>query len=493
MSSIMMGFDMIPEAKPVRQSQQMRGSSTVVIIGGGFSGSMLAVEFLRQSDRNCSVVLIERGPVPGRGDAYGTQFEGHLLNVRAKNMSAYADVPDHFVNWAQRHYSASVKPDDFLPRPVYGQYVSSQLREAISLGRAEFRCTQDEAVALARRGNRCEIHLASRQTLLADKVILALGNFPPADLQIPGKTSMCSRYIPNPWSPNALAHVANTESVLLIGSGLTSVDVTVELRTRGFEGTIHILSRRGLLPQRHNAIPFAPFRIDEAPRTVRGLFRMIRAQVKAAEARGSNWREVIDSLRPVTQEIWCTLPPEERRRFLRHLRTYWDVHRHRIAERIADQLTLQLRTGHIHVHAGRITEYQEVAEGVDITYRQRKSGHLATLRIDRVINCTGPDGDYRRVCSPLLLDLMEKKLARPDELSLGLDVAEDGAFIDAQGSPSDFLYALGPLRKGKLWESIAVPELRVQVAELANLLIRNLRAEDTLPNSTSPVLTFIPA
>jgi len=484
---------MSSESKSVSQRQEMCGSSTVAIIGGGFSGSMLAVELLRHSDRNCSVVLIERGPVPGRGVAYGTQFEGHLLNVRARNMSAYANDPGHFVKWAQRHYSSSVKPDDFLPRPVYGQYVASQLREAISLGRGSFRCIQGEAVSLARIGNRCEIHLASGQTLLADKVILALGNFPPADLHIPGKTSTCSRYVPNPWSPNALTHVANAESILLIGSGLTSVDVTVELRARGCEGTIHILSRRGLLPQRHNAIPFAPFRIDDAPRTVRGLLRMIRSQVKAAEARGSNWREVIDSLRPVTQQIWRTLPPVERRRFLRHLRTYWDVHRHRIAERIADQLTLQLRSGHIHVHAGRITEYREVAEGVEITYRQRKSGNLAKLRADRVVNCTGPEGNYRRVGSPLLLDLMEKKLARPDELSLGLDVAEDGAVLDAQGSPSDFLYALGPLRKGKLWESIAVPELRVQVAELASLLVSSLRAEDTFPNSTSAVLTSIPA
>jgi uncharacterized NAD(P)/FAD-binding protein YdhS len=472
-----MEFDVIPEGKSLNEFEATFGSRTLAIIGGGFSGSMLATELLQRCDTNCPVVLIERGPVPGRGVAYGTQFEGHLLNVRARNMSAYADVPDHFVKWAQHHYSSSVKPDDFLPRPVYGQYVSSQLREAIGLGRAEFRCIQGEAVSLARIGKRSEIRLASGQTLLADKVVLALGNFPPADLQIPGKTLSSSCYIPNPWSSNVLGHVAENDSVLLIGSGLTSVDVTVELRARGFEGTIHILSRRGLLPQKHNAIPFSPFPINEAPPTVRGLLRMIRAQVRAADARGSNWREVIDSVRPVTQRIWGGLPPGERRRFLRHLRPYWDVHRHRIAERIADQLTLQLRSGQIQVHAGRITRYQEVGGGVDITYRQRKTGELAKLCVDRVVNCTGPQGDYRRVGSPLIQDLMKKKLARPDEFSLGLDVADDGAVLDAQGSPSDFLYALGPLRKGKLWESIAVPELRFQVMQLANLLAGGIAAQ----------------
>jgi uncharacterized NAD(P)/FAD-binding protein YdhS len=467
-----MEFDVIAEIKSVNQ---IFGSPTVAIIGGGFSGSMLAVELLRQSERNYSVVLIERRPVPGRGVAYGTQFEGHLLNVRAKNMSAYADVPDHFVRWAQRHYCSSVKPDDLLPRPVYGQYLSSQLREAISLGRGAFRCMHGEAVSLTQMGERYEIRLANGQILVADKVVLALGNFPPADLEIAGKTSTSACYIANPWSSNALAGVAEDQSVLLIGSGLTSVDVAVELRARGFEGTIHMLSRRGLLPKSHNAIPFSPFRIDNAPHTVRGLLRMIRAQVKAAEARGSNWRGVIDSLRPVTQKIWLSLPLAERRRFLRHLRPYWDVHRHRIAERVADQLTLQLRSGQIQIHAGRITEYREIAGGVDITYRERKNSIMAKLRVDRVVNCTGPEGDFRRVNSPLLVDLMKKNLARADEISLGLDIADDGAVLDAEGVPSDFLYALGPLRKGKLWESIAVPELRVQVAELANQLAHSLR------------------
>jgi uncharacterized NAD(P)/FAD-binding protein YdhS len=217
--------------------------------------------------------------------------------------------------------------------------------------------------------------------------------------------------------------------------------------------------------------------MENAPRTVRGLLQLIRLQVKNAEKRGSNWRAVIDSLRPVTQQIWRSLPQVEQRRFLRHLRAYWDVHRHRIAERIADQMALQLRNGQIQMHAGRITHYQEVAGGVDVSYRDRKSGELRTLRADRVLNCTGPEGDYRRVGSLLLTDLMEKKLARPDALWLGLDVADDGAVLDANGSPSDSLYALGPLRKGTLWESTAVPELRVQVAELANLLVNNLRAE----------------
>jgi len=435
---------------------------------------MLAAQLLRISSGNFSIVLIERSPVPGTGLAFGTQFEGNLLNVPAKNMSAYPDDPKHFWEWAHRNYNPSVKPDDFLPRSLYGQYVASQLREASRSYPGKLRCTQDEATSLACVHGKTLLHLASGETVVADKVVLALGNFPPGELSLAGKTPNSTRYIANPWLPGKLTDVNQLKDVLLVGSGLTSVDVAMELRARGFQGTIHMLSRRGSLPQSHRATNSCPsFWSDSSPRTVRGLLRLVRLQIRVAESRGSDWRAVIDSLRPVTQQIWRTLPEVERRRFLRHVRSYWDVHRHRIPECVAHQLALQLGNGQIRVHAGRIRQYREDADGVEITYRERKSGEKVTLRVDRVVNCTGPATDYRQVFSPLLSDLLHKKLARPDELSLGLDVSNDGALLDAQGKPSDFLYALGPLRKGSLWETIAVPEIRVQALQMARLLAGN--------------------
>jgi uncharacterized NAD(P)/FAD-binding protein YdhS len=449
-------------------------NSTIAIVGGGFTGAMLAVQLLQRAGASDRVVLIERTPVLGQGVAYGTQIGGHLLNVRAENMSAYPDVPDHFVKWAQENFSIHVKPDDFLPRAVYGRYVTSQFHEAIQAHPDKIQCIQDDCISLERLGRVAKIGLASGRAVIADKVVLALGHFPPGDLFLPGKTSSSSRFVSNPWSVNACSDLKQDDSVLLIGSGLTSVDVVIELRARGFNGAIHVLSRRGLLPNSHKAItPLSTSWIGNNPRTVRELLRLIRLQIKAAEARGSDWRAVIDSLRPVTQEIWQSLPRTEQRRFLRHLRTYWDVHRHRIAEQIARELAAQIQEGRIQTHAGRITEYREDNSGVDIAYRSRKSRQIIQLRVTKVVNCTGPDNDYRRVGSPLLSDLMDKKFVRADELSLGLDVSVDGAVLDDQGTSSDFLYALGPLRKGNLWETIAVPELRHQVADLAELLCAN--------------------
>jgi uncharacterized NAD(P)/FAD-binding protein YdhS len=455
---------------------------SIAILGAGFTGSMLAVRLLRRAPGTVSVALVECGSQLGRGVAYGTQFDGHLLNVRAKNMSAYPEAPDHFVQWARSHHSPSVSPDDFLPRLLYGRYIASQLQHASQSAAAALRIIQDEAISITRVGTATEVLLASGRTLVADTVVLALGNFPPGDLPLPGRIATGPRYVSNPWSENAFLDIRQNTSVLLLGSGLTSVDVVLELRARGFEGTIHILSRRGLLPQSHTATGAQqPVWRNPLPNSVRGLLRLIRLEVKAAGMQGSDWRVVIDSLRPFSQKIWQSLPRAEKRRFLRHLRTYWDVHRHRIAEPIADQLARQLAGGSLQMHAGRITAHREVAAGVEISYRSRKSGELAKLCVDRVINCTGPETDCRRVRSPLLSDLFDKRLARPDELSLGLDLTGDGAVLDAVGAASPSLYALGPLRRADLWETIAVPEIRVQVAQLAELLLARCRPQDPEP------------
>lgn len=459
---------------------------TVAIVGGGFTGATLAAQLLRKSGGNISVVLIERGARPGRGVAYSTECEEHLLNVRAKNMSAYPDDPEHFLKWARLNHDPGASPDDYLPRRVYGQYVSSLLQHEIERHPGQFEHVQDEAVSIAHVGETAEIGLRTGWTLSADKVVIARGNFPPGDPRLPGRTPHCLRYVSNPWKASALGDVSHDKSVLLVGSGLTSVDVAITLRGRGFRGTIHILSRRGLLPQAHKATaPWPPFWTKQSPGTVRGLLRLIRTQVKAAEKAGSGWRAVIDSLRPFTQEIWRSLSFSERRRFLRHVRPYWDVHRHRVAPAIGAGLASQIQDGQIDIHAGRIKTYAEDNDGVEVTYRDRESGQLERLCVARVINCTGPESDCRRADDPLLTNLMRQKLARPDALFLGLDVSPDGALIDAHGDTSDLLYAIGPVRKGSLWESIAVPELRVQVSELSRLLGTVRKAKQPTPKENS--------
>jgi uncharacterized NAD(P)/FAD-binding protein YdhS len=470
---------------------------TVAVIGGGFAGATVAAQVLRQSSATVSVVLVEKSARVGRGIAYGTPCPQHLLNVPAKNMSAYPDDPDHLLRWARLNHEVQVEPCDFLPRQVYGRYVAFVLQQEIELHPRRFDRVQDEAVSVARHAGMTKIQLLSGGALLADKVVFALGNFPPGDLRLPGKTPHCQHYISDPWAPGALGSVSEDlgrgkdQGVLLVGSGLTSVDVAIALRGQGTSGTIHLLSRHGLLPQRHEATAtWTPFWNDNSPKTVRGFLRLIRAQVEAAERLGSGWRAVIDSLRPFTQAIWRSLSRQERRRFLRHVRPYWEVHRHRVAPEIGVALASEIQNGRVEIHSGRIVAYAEDTDGVDVTYRARKTGELESLRVGRVINCTGPEVDCRRIENLLLTNLVREKMARPDPLFLGLDTSEHGALMNAEGAASDFLYTLGPSRKGSLWETTAVPEIRAQASQLATLLLAGCELEEPKPQQHGPATSW---
>jgi uncharacterized NAD(P)/FAD-binding protein YdhS len=447
------------------------GHHSVVVVGGGFTGTVLAAQLAQRAGDGFSVMVLDRGPTRGRGVAYGTQCDGHLLNVPAGSMSAFPDDPEHFLRWAQAHYDPAVSAGRFVPRPVYGRYVDWVLAYAAGRHNGKITWRKDEVESVTQTGEIARIQLRNGSVFTADKVVLALGNFPPAASSLPEAIRKSSGYVGNPWSDGALYGAENESSILLVGSGLTGVDMTIALRARGFKGVIHLLSRHGLLPQKHKAKQSWPaFWSGSAARTARGLVRLVREQVEAAQRDGTDWRAVIDSLRCVTPTIWQSLSIKEQRRFLRHVRPYWEVHRHRIAPEIGCLLDQQLSSGEIKTHAGRITGCREKENRTEVTFRDRKTGENVHLLVDRVINCTGPEADCRRLDSPLVNDLLSQGLVRPDPLFLGLDVAEDGAVIDAQGVPSNLIYAVGPARKGKLWETTAVPEIRQQIAELAQLL-----------------------
>jgi len=450
-----------------------RAGFDVAIIGGGFSGACLARELLDKAASSFRIALIEPSPCRGRGVAYGTQDPKHLLNVSAENMSAFADDPNHFLSWAKLNYDSGVQPDDFLPRRLFGDYSESLLTAVLRKYSRQIRWERDEAIDLRNRGNLAEITLRNGRRLITKQVVLALGNFPPAELRLNGKALSGPYVTQNPWGINALEGVPLEGEILLVGSGLTSVDMVLSLRSRGFQGTIHMLSRHGLLPQQqHTKTPgFRSTWTAEFPRTTRGLLRLVRKTIRTAEHHGHDWRCVIDSLRSQTPGIWQSLSLKERSRFLRHLRTYWDAHRHRIAPKIGRVLDYQIRTGQVQTHAGRIIGFEETSDGAEVTYRERSSQKLTHLAVEQVVNCTGPEMDCRKLESPLLASLLLLGLIRPDPLHLGLDCTEQGTLIDAEGVASDFLFTIGPSRKGVVWETVAVPELRTQASDLASSLL----------------------
>ncbi|MDB5986205.1 MAG: beta-lactamase domain protein [Nevskia sp.] len=461
-----------------------RGSSykpTIAIIGGGFSGSLVAVQLLRRAERPLRIVLIERDDLPGRGIAYRDQPECHLLNVRAEAMSAFADDPDHFLNWLNSHYSPChpVGITEYLPRRIYGAYVESLIAEAQQHARrgVSLEIRIDEVIGLRLSAEAASLRLRSNSRLRADRVVLACGNPGPADPPLADTRALGSRrYLGQAWSTPGLYSVSRDEDLLLIGSGLTALDWLASLSDRGHRGRIHVVSRRGLLPQAHRPVVPQNLSFDPLalPPRVLPLLRQLRREIETQAAAGGDWRSTMDALRPASQKIWQRLPLVEQQRFLRHLRPYWEVHRHRAAPRIVSMVDRLLRSGQMNLQAGRLIALNERDGSVDATIRLRADRSLQTLNVQRVINCTGPECDYRRLNHPLIVSLREQGLIEADALGLGLSTDDRGALIDAAAQPSTRLFTLGPPRKGQLWETTAVPEIRVQAQALAQQLLAQL-------------------
>jgi uncharacterized NAD(P)/FAD-binding protein YdhS len=457
---------------------------SVVIIGGGFSGSALAIQLLRRVP-DLRLAIIDKHSTLGRGLAYASKYRCHLLNVPAGNMSALPDDAEHFLRWAREHHEASTQGRSFLSRSLFGRYVGSLLEETVAeAGGAQFQRIQDEVLSVRQERSLFRIFLRRGHDLTTQAVVLAIGNFPPANLKIHGLSDVSKHYVPFAWSPDALKGIPRDGEVLLVGSGLTSLDLAVGLKSEGFAGRIHILSRRGLLPQRYQQTgPWAQYWNEQSPRTIRGLLSLVRQEVKRAADAGVDWRAVIDVLRPVTAEVWQSLPPVERKRFLRHVRSYWEAHRHRVAPEIGDLVADLMHDRQLRVYAGRLTNYRERRDFAEITFQDRLSGKQRRLQVHRVINCTGSETDCRRIDDPLIMSLFAQGLARPDPLFLGLDVNEAGALLDVNGDASTSLYAVGPTRKGQLWETTAVPELRQQAARLAEVLQQSLLNQVSRPRT----------
>lgn len=432
---------------------------------------MLAVHLVQQAASPLRILLIDRAGTVGDGVAYATPNARHLLNVRVANMSAYDSDPDHFVRWLARSEATATPAPAwaFVSRGLYGQYLRSTLSECLAThSGSSVIGVAAEVTRLQVEGEGVRLTTANGDDHLVDRAALCVGNFPPALPVIPKATPRgAKRYIANPWS-GSLSQIGIDDTILIIGTGLTMVDVVIDLRSRGHRGPIAAVSRRGFLPLGHREVGTYPSFLpaDRLPQSVVALMRTVRREITAAAGRGIDWRAVLDALRPQTQALWRALPTAERRRFLRHLRPYWEVHRHRVAPVVSAEIASLQRTGQLAVHAGRTARVELSDTGVVLTISRRDETRLP-LEGDWLVNCSGPQLDYKRIDDPLIRTMFDAGLAKPDPLSLGLDVSDDYRLIDRDGRSSDVLFALGPPIRGGLWETTAVPDIRKQCAALA--------------------------
>jgi len=456
----------------------------IAVIGGGATGVLVAAQIGRRlRGQRVDVLVIDPAETVGPGLAYSTADPWHLLNVRVANMSAFADDPEHLIGWLRRR-GESATPFSFISRRTYGDYVADIGREAIAA--RDIRHVRDTVVAMREGAAAVALRLASGATLGVDRVVLATGHeVKPAIGGIPAE---------QPWTPGSLDGLAVEAPILIVGSGLTMVDMALSLERRGHRGPIVSVSRRGLLPHAHRpvTIPRA-LAAAEVPfgQNLSGLLHWLRALARRFEVDGADWRAAIDVLRPHTQRLWQAMSLEQKRRFLRHARAYWDIHRHRMAPEIETAVAGLRASGRLQIVAGRIVTAKRTLQGVHVEIAERAGERLRTQAFARVIDCTGLANDVTQSPNPLIRSLLAHGVVRPDALDIGLDVGEDFAVIGADGAPSPRILTLGPLARGALWECIAVPDIRLQCRDVAERLAAQCESELGVAFGAAPLKLLV--
>jgi uncharacterized NAD(P)/FAD-binding protein YdhS len=451
----------------------------ITIIGAGFSGSTLATLLASEDDTTTEVCLVGVENTFARGVAYGETRPEHLLNVRAKQLGANPDDPEEFADWLNLGRQGR---EGFLPRLAYGEYLTDRLQKVKDRA-SNLALLRQEAIAVNRVGDGFRVHLDDGSYFASDRIVLALGALPPQRLVgIGPRLARHPRYIAWPWQDDALDQIGSEARVLVIGTGLTMADVVSSLARRNHHGEIVAISRHGLLPQSHHAAPGPsvdlPPSVHQALRKhdIRQLVSALRSLCRIVP----DWRSAVDALRPHTQAFWRGLPLRERDRFLRHVRSYWEVARHRVAPDVGELLGGLQASGRLRVRAARLLRAGLRADNAEALIRERGKEQIQVEQYDYVIRATGLDTDILRTTHPLASHLREAGLMGADPLGLGVNVTDDFEVLDQHGGCVRGLYCLGPLLRGKLWEITAVPELRTA----AKMLSRRLGPRDSATAKT---------
>jgi uncharacterized NAD(P)/FAD-binding protein YdhS len=452
---------------------------TIVIVGGGFCGTVLAANLLRRPPPGPTrLVLIERDGAVGRGVAYADRGFPYLLNVPASRMSANTAAPNEFLEFVQRRIPHA-GGEDFMPRALYGEYLQEFLMAAQLSAPSNVRLdVLHGEVTNVRRLERhlpLQIELRDGRKLTADDVVLALGNPKPASLAVAAPVVDHPAYVADPWSTEL--QFSRDQKILLIGSGLTAADViNAASADPQRTPTLHALSRHGLVPPRQTAFRPDAFKGDgnalllAASTSLRGLTKSVRLLAREAESVGGDWREAITFVRNMAPTIWQRLSEHDRVRFLRHLRALWDVHRHRLPLQLIQRIDALRKAERLYVHAGQLLRFADRDGRIEVKWRRRGTPSEHTEVFDRVVNCTGPDYAIARSTEPLWRSLVQCGLCVSDPLGLGLRTGPRGAVIDADGWPGPHLFYVGPMLRADLWEATAASELRVHAERLAALL-----------------------
>ncbi len=436
--------------------------TSIVIIGGGFAGAAAAYHLLERGSPRLRISLVERGSQLGRGVAYGVSSSIYRLNVPASRMSIDPRKPDDFVAWA----NAASSPNAFLPRALYGAYVEHALEKAMQESRAELQVVRREATDI----DGDSVKLSDGRSLPAHAVILATGLAP----RIAPRWMTTDPRVIDSWDERALVNLPPKGRVLILGSGLSALDVIATMSAQKFAGQLMVLSRNGLLPRSHidpalRPRPIPAETIDAAPRELRALLGWVRRIVNERSSEGEAWQLAIDALRPHVPQLWQRMSAGDRARFVRSVRPYWDVLRHRAPSDMLDLVARWEDRGALERAAGQVVSCEPSDGGLEVLIRKR-GGAMRRERFDAIVRCIGPALAQSEMDAPLLASLALRGDAARDPAGLGIITDGDGAIVNVKGDASARIFTLGALRRASEWECTAVPEIARQALALSERL-----------------------
>ena len=460
----------------------------VGIVGGGASGALFAIHLLNSKSFRGRIVLFEPKSNLGYGVAYSTDAEEHILNVPAGRMSAFDDVPDHFVNWLMANgFGSNMEAIEtqFVPRKWFGIYLESLLKNAVKNSDLQkhqtFLHIPSEVVAVERTTMGYDVVDAQGQSYFCDDLVLATGNVAPQmdhqSISSLDKNSGSLRLYNNPWNSKWPDGLDGSESVLIIGAGLSMVDCVLSLAKRDHAGPIHVISRRGLLPRTHNhgAAPSMPIEVEELPAKALCLLQWVRKKIVEIEGYGASWVQFFEALRPKIQALWMRLPESEKRRCVRHLLPFWNVHRHRVPPSSMSELMRLQQDAQLKFHTGRVMGIEQEDGYVKCVYKtssRTSGGSLQSINVNVVVVATGPGVFTHKNLGLLLKDLVAKGIAQIDVEGLGIRVTNASQVIARDGSVAGNLYACGYLTRGAFWEITSIPDIRKQVQSVSQQISR---------------------
>jgi uncharacterized NAD(P)/FAD-binding protein YdhS len=460
-------------------------SLPIGVVGGGFTGAVFCVHLANVSPIPLDIQVIEPREQVGFGLAYGACGKEHRINVPSDRMSVFAERPRDFTDWLELSGCIDADPAGWTPsgdfystRTDFGLYVAHLFGTAAKGNRSgsSFQHRRQSVVAFEPGDQRWRAHLDDRTTAEYVQLVLA-ATYPIPAFRVPVDSAALSRpgLIADPWDQEAIKALPHDANIGIIGTGLTMCDVLVTLRTHGHRGPISAISRHGLVPRPHAGFSttFDLFRNEPPPDTAVGLIRLLRQRIVDAQESGETWHVVIDAFRFQLAHYWPKLTLVERKKITRHLRTWWDVHRFRIAPQVDDLMTKGLTEGWLSIEAGHVHSIGVGGKRLSLVWKP-KGGRQRMTTFDAVVNCTGPDSDISRSSNKMLRSAADAGHIRPDPFRAGIDVDEYGRVSAADGSIRPGLWAAGPLARTVVGEATGVPEASGHARVVADSLAATL-------------------